>query len=140
MFSEFLDNQFLSIIQSLEGFSQKQDPEFIHQIRVGIKKIRAVYSFIKKTTGEDSIPKKILRELFDDAGTLRELQLNISLLEGFDIPEGLVEPLKIKEKFLCEAFVLKIPAYINEVKQLEIKIPFPAIEGKVVKTYLEHII
>jgi hypothetical protein len=68
---------------------------------------------------------------------LRELQLNISLLQGFDIPEGLIEPMKIKEKFLGEAFVLKNTLVCHRGERLEFEIPVAVIDGKVVKKLFE---
>src|SRR5436189_6351529 len=98
MLSAFIYNRLLSIAPLLHDYASTKEREQIHQVRVEIKKTRAVFSFLKKLEGERSYAKRILEHLFNVAGSLRELQLNILLLESLDRPMELINELKAREK------------------------------------------
>lgn len=63
--------------------------EDIHQLRVSIKKLRAVWSLIEKIN-KDKFDKKnhfqIVKNLFKKAGYLREAQLNLAMLKNETSP------------------------------------------------------
>jgi CHAD domain-containing protein len=142
MFLIFLNIQFNSIIKNLENFSVNQDPECVHDLRVNIKKLRAVCSFLRKAGQEKLLPKRILGGLFDDAGEMRDLQMNIKLMEQFDQPKQVLETLKVNEEKLAETFVLKIPGYMKEVNRNQNSIIFSNEDPgkKHVKNYFDKMI
>ena len=142
MLSAFLYNRLLSIESLLQEYAGSADPEMIHQLRVEVKKTRAVYSFLKKLEGERSFSKQILEHLFKDAGTLRELQLNILFLESFKRPMTLIGDLKLREKKAAREFIIQIPTYFNEVHIQERVLILPAenISIKKLRGYFDKLI
>jgi CHAD domain-containing protein len=78
----------LSFFSSLEKARGNGDVESIHQLRVNIKKIRAVIHFLEISGGGKRNPgmTSILKPLFKNAGTVREIQVNKSLLKSYHLP------------------------------------------------------
>lgn len=61
--------------------------EDIHQLRVSTKKIKANLSFFEQLSGQSFSKKEHLRMLqpmFKEAGYLREIQVNLALIDQFD--------------------------------------------------------
>lgn len=81
-----LQKRFVQLHLSLESLRKELDPEAIHQLRVSIKKIRAVLELLDKVTGNgvdaDAMMKELER-LFKTAGKLREVQVNRTLFESY---------------------------------------------------------
>lgn len=70
----------------LESFSQSEDPEAIHQLRLGIKKVRAFVELMKECSARKA-PKDfaLLKKMFRQAGKIRDAGNNIKLLEHFHL-------------------------------------------------------
>lgn len=102
--------------RNLTGFTEDRKTDSLHRLRVDLKKIRAAYSF-----AEFAFKKKFtikpLKPLFKDAGRIREVQVNISLLSSFPHPpKRLIAKLKKEEDILTEAFV---EGYLHHLKCLK---------------------
>jgi CHAD domain-containing protein len=108
---------FASMLKTLDGFTQKKDPEQIHNLRVDIKKLRAIFSFFNKTSGKKTFPKKALANLFKQAATIRDVDVNITLLEKFPGSKKLLSDLKKKNP--VPGFVSKIPAHKKTIRALK---------------------
>lgn len=95
--------------QQLLRYQQEHEPEALHQLRVAIKKIKAVAYFIEHLSGQkiDTTP---LKELFEKAGAVRELQLMMQWVQSF-LPEKdrLFHDLQNDLKKADEAFNQAIP-------------------------------
>lgn len=64
----------------------RQEEEDIHQLRVSIKRIRAIYDCIELSTKHHlstAANKQILKKLFKTAGKIREVQINQALLDNY---------------------------------------------------------
>ena len=78
---EYTDKQLQTAIQLLETFTPGADEEIIHQLRVALKKIKAVRLFI--STLHPAKAKQIRKKLqliFRSAGSIREAQLQLQWL------------------------------------------------------------
>ncbi len=113
----YIARQFSSIIQNLRLYAHEGHPELIHALRVNIKKIRALYSFLNKTQAGKKFPKKILQQLFSDAGAIRENLINMTLLKKKSRSPKLVYGFMVKDRVLRAEFSKKVPGYIRSVKR-----------------------
>ncbi|MBK7427967.1 MAG: CHAD domain-containing protein [Saprospiraceae bacterium] len=94
-----------SLEQNLSSYTKEQKPEYLHQLRLDIKKIRAVFSFASKIYKE-KFETRSLKPLFQKAGNIREIHINIDLLMEYpDSPDGLIPILKEKENILVQKFL-----------------------------------
>lgn len=114
-----------SIDQGLSDFALENKPEFLHNLRVSIKKIRAVYSFTEKAYKEEYKATQ-LKNLFHDAGTIREIQVSITLLGTFsETPKGLINQLKKKTRVLILQFLKNYPKYKRALAKFRSDVHFP---------------
>lgn len=110
----------------LSAYTRERDPEQLHLLRVEIKKTKAVLSLIKSTYKRSYRITK-LKSVFQQAGKIRELQINIQLLEALpQVDENVITELKTEESQLCEAFINNAPLFIAEVKSFRKKLRLPA--------------
>ena len=81
-----LQRRFVQLHLSLEHLRKDLDPEAIHQLRVTIKKIRAVLEVLDKVTGNGVDSEAVMNELehlFKAAGNLRESQVCRTLFKHY---------------------------------------------------------
>src|SRR5688572_4984881 len=78
----YAEKQMSSALHLLEQYNSGSDEEVLHQLRVSLKKIKAVLDYLRTLH-----PKKIkslrkkLRFVFQAAGSLREAQLRLKWLK-----------------------------------------------------------
>jgi CHAD domain-containing protein len=67
---------------------EEPEPEMVHQLRVSIKRLRAVLHFTGEVTGNEEISAKkqgkSLRKLFKAAGILRDIQVQLKLIPEYE--------------------------------------------------------
>lgn len=84
-FVKHYKRQLANFFQFFDRTLDKQKMEDVHQMRVSIKKLRAMWSLIQMVN-QDQWQKKVLsdlvRELFSEAGHLREAQVNLELVQA----------------------------------------------------------
>ncbi len=115
----FISNRLKSIERQLRRFEYDRKMERLHQIRVDIKKIRAILSFAKHVYCEN-IESDSLKPLFITAGEIRQCQLTIELLESVSFsPENIIKSLIEKRDLLIKEFLISIPSYLILVKQFQ---------------------
>ena len=79
---EYTDKQLQTAIQLLETFTPGADEEIIHQLRVSLKKIKAVRLFISTLhPAKAKQIRKKLKLIFRAAGSIREAQLQLQWLK-----------------------------------------------------------
>ena len=84
-FEDFLNKEFDTILTSLTSFKKDNNYNHLHELRVSIKKIRSV---IKVFYAEEKSIVNILKDLkklFKGAGEIREMQLNATMLNDFEL-------------------------------------------------------
>ena len=94
--NHFVFDLLKSIENNLSIYIKNKMPECLHILRVDIKKINAVLSFAGSVYKEGYNTGN-LKPLFSKAGKIREIQINILLVELFPLPpKYLIEQLKNK--------------------------------------------
>ena len=80
---DFFETQMDKASQDLGKYLINPDVEVLHQIRVDLKKIRAVIIQIEKSTGNKKIKKthRYIKHIFRKGGQIRELQLDLLWLK-----------------------------------------------------------
>jgi CHAD domain-containing protein len=102
---------------------EKPEPEMIHQLRVSIKRLRAVLHFAGEVTGNEEISakkqSKSLRKLFKVAGILRDIQVQLKLIPEYESSLNFKFRLYISYlKKLEKQSVKNFNAFIEEAKPI----------------------
>ncbi|MGG7036365.1 MAG: CHAD domain-containing protein [Flavobacterium sp.] len=108
------------ILRNLKKFKKNSHPKYVHKLRIKIKKLRAIFSFLNETTFEQRFPEKICRKLFKKAGELRQWQLNLELFQSF--LEHIIQIEDLKSKKIEKKFIRKISKYQKDIAQLILNI------------------
>lgn len=119
-FEEYTYRQFKSLIKHLKKYSASREPETLHQIRVDIKKIKAVLSIIDESKKGFKAHKKFisLRDIFRKAGVIREPDVLIQLLLRYEVKGVDDTLLSGNQENLAAAFESEIPNFVKTVKSL----------------------
>ena len=80
--NSYVIDRLLSVEKNLSAYAKDKHPEHLHRLRVDIKKVKAVFSFVDKVYEEENDTND-LKTMFDDAGKIREIEINIQLLLAF---------------------------------------------------------
>ena len=120
-----LNNYVLDLLEAvnhnLSAYKKDKDPESIHNLRVNIKKIKAVFSFAEKIYKEKH-DTSLLMPLFKKAGKIREMQINNRVLSAVpQFPESLISELKMKEDILIRQFLKNTSLYKNQIRDFREK-------------------
>lgn len=127
LLNNYVLDRFKSIEQNLSAYTKDKKPEFLHRLRVEIKKIKAVFSFAEYIYKQKHDATK-LKPLFLKAGKIREMQINIHLLSAVPLPpKRLVTQLKKKETILIQQFIKNSSRYILLIKDFRKKACLPEI-------------
>jgi len=103
--NNYVNHQLDSIEQQLIIYALTKEPECLHQLRVDIKKIKAIYSFANAVF-EKKYKLTKLKQLFDKAGVIREIQIHIQQIELLlTPPRKVIKELKKKEASLILQFI-----------------------------------
>lgn len=115
----FISSRLNSIKRQLRRFEFDRKMERLHQIRVDIKKIRAILSFVEKVCFQ-KIETDHFNVLFKDAGEIRQYQITIELLESISFPpQNIIQNLKQKMDVQIKAFLIAIPSHLKLVNQVQ---------------------
>ena len=115
----FFSTRLKSIEGQLRRFEHDRKMERLHQIRVDIKKIRAILSFVEKVYCQN-FESDSLKTLFTNAGEIRQCQITIELLESISFPpQNIIQNLKQKQEVLINEFLIAIPSYLKLVNQFQ---------------------
>jgi CHAD domain-containing protein len=115
-FEKFAHRQFKSLISHLKKYRDHKKSETLHQIRVDIKKIRAIIGVVdageKRFKGHKNfIP---LRSIFRKAAEIRDRKVNAKLLMKHKIDP---RPAHANAKELIRSFESNIPTFIKTAKR-----------------------
>ncbi len=123
--NNFVIDRLKSVEENIYDYKKTNNPKNLHHLRVDIKKIKTIYSFARKVHGikRDALP---LQPLFQKAGKIRELEINIQLLHGMPKPpKKWVDRLKTEKEMLILQFHKSSLNYLRSVKAHRKKISFP---------------
>ncbi|HEY6899785.1 MAG TPA: CHAD domain-containing protein [Puia sp.] len=117
--SRYLSKKEQDWLVQLDAFGKSEDPEAIHQLRLGIKKVRAFVELMKECS-EKKAPKDfaLLKKMFRQAGKIRDAGNSLKLLEHFhlDTEENKEQQKRAREEATAE-FKRKIPEYRKKGKK-----------------------
>ncbi|MDF2159147.1 CHAD domain-containing protein [Algoriphagus sp. CAU 1675] len=109
----------------LQEYVENDQEEALHQLRVEIKKIKAVLGFAKEVFEKNYSCFK-LKYLFDKAGKIREIQINKQLLEKIGGETSrLFNQLTQRENTLRNQFLKAAPRYVANLHNFKQKLQLP---------------
>ncbi len=135
----YLDTRFDSVEQNLLAYKADNKPKRLHRMRVDIKKIRAILRFIRKKYGRE-YDLDPLRTVFQRAGTLRDLQLHIELLENANASAEYISTLQDQKNKHKASFTSHVGHYLGYVSETRegITLPVEKLGEKTVKKYFKQ--
>lgn len=104
LLNEYLAARLISAERNLSAYTRNLKPIGLHRLRVEIKKIKAMVYFAEKLS-DKKFDLAGLKSLFAQAGQIRTIQMNISLLSRLDAPGGIIVQLQKKEQSLVQRFI-----------------------------------
>ena len=127
----FLNNYVLELLESIEQnlslYMNAQESDCLHDLRVDIKKINAIFSFAEKIY-KAKYHAHLLKPLFHEAGKIRGIQIHRHLLSSTPQPsERLIISLRNKENILCQQFIKNASQYIKLIKNFRKKACLPEL-------------
>lgn len=140
-FNKYILKLLESIEQNLVSYMKVQEPESLHDLRVDIKKINAIFSFSKKIYNS-KYQAILLKPLFKEAGKIREIQVNLKLLSAIpQLPERLTTRLRKNENILSQKFIKKGSQQIKVIKHFRKNIGLPKLQPSkmIIKKYLNKL-
>lgn len=109
----YISNRIKSIERHLSAFTKDENPERLHRLRIDIKKLSAVFSFIEEFYKEN-IELGTFKTLFKRAGEIREIQINLAVISNSEFPPtNFINQLINKENKLRQQFIKDIPKFIS---------------------------
>jgi CHAD domain-containing protein len=123
----YVSKRLKSIENQLAAYKKDQNPEMLHMLRVNIKQIRAVLSLVKEICNK-SCNSNEMKPLFQDAGQIRTLQINLKILNELPHPPELpISQIAANEKVLTGQFMDNIPEYLTGIDKFRNDFSLPNI-------------
>jgi CHAD domain-containing protein len=118
-FKTFAQRQFRSLVKHLKKYRGSRETETLHQIRVDIKKIKAILAVINDSNKGFRAHKNFIpfREIFRGAGAIRETDVLARLLVRYQLGTINGGSIPKNEKTLMIAFESDIPRFVKTVKR-----------------------
>jgi len=135
--TNFILERLYSVEHNISCYSRDMNSEYLHSLRVDIKKIEAYFSFARKVCKVKYDNMK-LKRLFKKSGEIREIQINIQLLSSFpETPIWILTKLKKEEFILNRKFNIKSSKYISSIEDFRKNICHPkkSIKARKIKEY-----
>jgi CHAD domain-containing protein len=114
-YEDYLDKLNKKCLKYIKAFCKTAGGEELHQLRVNIKKLKALFTLLEKVHGSFHFKKsfKPYKRVFKQAGKIRDEELQVEMMAN--LPKSLKspEPEKIKAKITeqIEAFIQKCDHY-----------------------------
>lgn len=131
MEKNILNNYLLTLLASVErnlsSYMKEQEPEYLHHLRVDIKKINALFSFAEKVY-QEKYDRSLLKSLFDQAGEIRVMQINLQLLDTVpNLPEQLITELRNTENIARQKIIDEGPLHLMHLKHFREETQLPEL-------------
>ena len=116
---EYTQSEIKSLINHLRNYRRQGKPDALHQIRVDIKKIKAVLAAINGCLKGFKAHKNFVpfRNIFRKAGNIREPDVLARMLSRYNLDETVDELMPGNVKRSATAFKSDIPRFIEVVKK-----------------------
>jgi CHAD domain-containing protein len=110
----------LTRIKNLLGkFKREQKKGDIHGLRIEIKKLRTLSYFLSQCNPGMHLPAKALKKLFNEAGHLREFQVDLKFLKEIQGTPNKKKKLHHLIKQEEKKLIRKIPDYLLDIRHFE---------------------
>ncbi len=126
-----------SVDKQIGAYAKDKNAERLHQIRVLIKKIKAVDSLRSFASKKKQGGVK-LKPLYKSAGKIREIQILLKLVQALPgFPKKIKEQLKINLKAEQKYFLEKLPKFSKQIKKVhnELSVNGTRLGLKIIKKY-----
>lgn len=140
LLNQNLNNLLKSVEQNLQQYLKEKKPDNLHNLRLDIKKIKALFSFAEKGYNKKYRLTE-LKPLFKRAGEIREIQINSNLLSELPNPPTLlINQLKKKEKLLIQKLTQNSSPLFELIIDFRKKIALPKSlpDKKTISDYFEE--
>jgi CHAD domain-containing protein len=124
-----------SVKKHLEAYSKNGKSKHLHLLRVDIKMIKALFSFVEELSNEPYSAIE-LKSVYQKSGDIREIQI---ISSSKHLPKKLIRKLKRKESFLKKQLQRNIPRYIKFVESFRkgVTLPSGLPDKEIIKAYFE---
>jgi CHAD domain-containing protein len=140
---KYANMRFQLLARCLRRYKKSPDTGTLHQIRLEIKKIKAILKLTDACVKRFNARKNYIpfRTIFQQAGKIREPELMYVLLMRYEIggiPDSLI-PQSILEASLSKQFQEEIPSFIRDIEEEERKIgkDVNKIRGREIERYIK---
>lgn len=142
LLNEYVINHLKSVENSLVAYKITREKKYLHKLRVDIKKIRAMFSFIKKMYNIEYDLLNLMH-LFRESGGIRDIQIIILLLNTLPkAPEKVIAQLHKKEERLIKKFLKNTALHVKAIRfyHENISLPEKLPDKKTIRKYLKKIL
>jgi CHAD domain-containing protein len=127
LLNDYVRDLLKSVEENLSTYLRDKASDCLHHLRVDIKKVKAVFYFAE-TIGKEKYDTTKLKPLFNKAGKIREIQINLNLLGMVpNPPQQLIEQLQKKENILNQQFLKCGWRYGRRIRKFRKKVSLPEI-------------
>jgi len=118
-FEEYCQSEIRSLTRHLRDYGRRQKPEALHQMRVEVKKIKAIMAVINGCVREFKAHKNFIpfRNIFRKAGSIREPEVLARLLTRYKVDETVDQLMPGNAKRNAAAFASDVPRMVSVVKK-----------------------
>lgn len=125
---ELFDEYAGEILRRQDESWQSPSPEAFHQLRVYIKRMRALLGLVEELSGDSAVRKrrKVFKSVFQSAGQVRDLHVQTDLVKSVEEKRGCEVPWyeeslarrerEAIESFLCRHDAMLTPEEIGKVR------------------------
>ncbi|QEC78802.1 CHAD domain-containing protein [Mucilaginibacter ginsenosidivorax] len=140
---KYMEREWHSMTHHLKDFIKTGNQESLHHFRTGVKKLRAFFTLIESTKKGHTSTKlfKPVREIFKQAGHVRNAYMNIQLAKGqqvvqIDFIQGQEQSLKtLAEQFRADGIQYLVT--LHKVRR-KLKERIPKLKNLHIGLYYEH--
>jgi len=117
--AKYIDSQFKDLTRNLSSYSKDREAERLHEIRVDVKKLKAIINLITEHNKNFKAHKhfKPLRDIFRKAGDIRQPQIMFQLLLKYGVTGIEKDVVLDVDGALVGNFVDRVPSFIRTCKK-----------------------
>jgi CHAD domain-containing protein len=116
---KFARKRFTRLKELLVSFLEDQRPETLHEVRVEVKRLKAVLNFLQYAEPKFKAHKAFLplRKIFREAGAIREQSVVVELLESCGLKESSIRELAPPTANTVHEFIERIPKHVAHLPE-----------------------
>lgn len=118
---EYFSKRLKAVKSHIIKFSENKNPEELHGLRVEVKKLRALVLLIERCTTLQflSLSLKPLKKIYKLAGSMREADINVKLLDSYRISSDVFKANQMEMvNILSSEFSSRIGSHLRTVDEI----------------------